>query len=152
MARRFRSAQQFPERGSPERGSSERGAAAIEFALVLPVLIAIIVAIMDYGWFFTENSRVVAATREGVRLGVTYATDDSPTPDAAATTRINAVLTDYGFDPSDATITTEYVGTSPEQMLRVTVTLPYVPLVGMIPVALPPNLNGSMTMLLELQD
>ncbi len=134
------------------RRSAQRGAAAIEFALVLPILIAIIVAIMDYGWFFTENSRVVAATREGVRLGVTYATDETPTPQTAAANRINEVLTDYGFDTSSATVTTEYVGTAPEQMLRVTVTLPYEPLVGMIPVALPPNLNGSMTMLLELQD
>ncbi|MES2639810.1 MAG: TadE/TadG family type IV pilus assembly protein [Myxococcota bacterium] len=129
-----------------------RGAAALEFALVLPVLLALTVGIIDFGWYFQANGRVVAAVREGTRLGVTYATDDSPTPEDAAEARIAAVLTEYNFDAASADVVTEYIGTAPDEMLKVTVTLPFDPLIGLVRVVLPVELKASMTMLLEQQD
>lgn len=119
---------------------------------MLPVLLSLTVGIIDFGYYFQSNGRMVAAVREGTRLGVTYATDDSPSPGEAAEARIDEILTQYGFDVASAVVTTEYVGTAPDEMLRVTVTLPFDPLIGLIRVGLPDNLGASMTMLLEQQD
>ncbi len=127
-----------------------RGGAAVEFALVLPILLALLFGIMEYGWMFLQNLSVVAAVREGARLGVTYAAEDTPTPDAAAAARTEAALTAYGFPPGSATITTTYAGASPEETLTVTAQMPYAPLIGLVGV--PAQLNGSITMLLEQQE
>lgn len=134
------------------RRPARRGAAALEFALVLPVLLGLTAGIIDFGWYFQANGLVVAAVREGTRLGVTYATDDTPTPQAAAAARVSAVLTDYNFDAASAVVVTEYIGTAPDQMLKVSVTLPFKPLIGLVRVVLPVELKASMTMLLEQQD
>ncbi|MDP2313337.1 MAG: TadE/TadG family type IV pilus assembly protein [Pseudomonadota bacterium] len=133
------------------RSHPRRGGAALEFALVLPILLVLVVGIIEYGWLFLQQSNVLSAVREGTRLGVTYATDDSPDPPTAAEASVQARLTSYGFDTSTATIDAVYEGASPEQMLRVTCSVPYQPLIG-FRIAVPENLTGSMTMLLEVQD
>jgi Flp pilus assembly protein TadG len=130
--------------------SRRRGGAAIEFALILPVLVTLLFGIIEYGWVFLQQANVVAAVREGVRLGVTYATDDTPAADDAATARVTSVLNQYGFDASTATISAAYSGASPNMTLTVTAVVPYQPLIGFLYV--PANLTGSMTMLLEQQD
>lgn len=126
-----------------------RGGAAIEFALVLPVLLGILFAIIEYGWMFLQQSNVIAAVREGARLGVTYATDNSPDAATVATDRTNEVLTGYGM--TGATVLATYDGDSPDETLTVTVTAPYNALIGWGGLV-PDNLTASMTMLLEIQD
>ncbi len=49
------------------RGREDRGAAAVEFALILPVLILLIFGIVQYGIYFWARSSAVAAAREGAR-------------------------------------------------------------------------------------
>jgi len=46
-----------------------RGAAAVEFALVLPVFIAILMGAIDYGYYFFSDQIVTNAAREGARAG-----------------------------------------------------------------------------------
>ncbi len=48
---------------------SERGAAALEFAIVLPVLILMLVGIVDFGMVMGAQSQVANAAREGGRAG-----------------------------------------------------------------------------------
>ncbi|MBI4901015.1 MAG: pilus assembly protein [Actinobacteria bacterium] len=45
----------------------ERGAAAVEFALVMPVLVMIMFGIMEFGYAFFIQSSVAGAARVGVR-------------------------------------------------------------------------------------
>lgn len=45
----------------------ERGAAAVELALVLPVLTMILLAIMEFGYAFFVQASVAGAARVGVR-------------------------------------------------------------------------------------
>lgn len=45
----------------------DRGAAAVEFALVLPLLLIMLFAIIDFGWVLTQQLSVSAAAREGAR-------------------------------------------------------------------------------------
>ena len=126
-----------------------RGGAAIEFALVLPVLLTLLFGILEYGWLFLQQANVLSAVREGVRLGVTYDTADDP--EGIAEARVAEILSGYGFNTATASIDASITGSSPDAVLTVSAELPYEPLLGLYAVV-PDNLHGEMTMLLELQD
>ncbi len=49
------------------RRRSESGAAAVEFALVLLLLVTILFGILQYGFYFWSRSSASAAVREGAR-------------------------------------------------------------------------------------
>ena len=49
---------------------AERGAELIEFALVLPLLLLIVLGIVDFGFMFQRLEVVTNAAREGARLAV----------------------------------------------------------------------------------
>ena len=54
-----------------ERGPrSERGSQLIEFALVLPLLLLVVLGIMDFGLLFQRYEAVTNAAREGARIAV----------------------------------------------------------------------------------
>jgi len=53
------------------RGSaSDRGAAAVEFALVVPVLLLLVFGILDYGRFFFDSVSLRQGAREAARQAV----------------------------------------------------------------------------------
>src|SRR5665647_1496281 len=49
------------------RRRRHRGAAAVEFALVVPLLVMILFGIMEFGYAFFIQASVAGAAREGVR-------------------------------------------------------------------------------------
>ena len=57
-----------PPRRRSERPGEESGQALIEFALVLPVLILIVVGIIDFGFAFNQWNTAQNAAREGARI------------------------------------------------------------------------------------
>lgn len=64
-----------------------RGAAAVEFALVLPIFVLLLMGIIDFGRYFFVQHTVQYATREGTRLGLvggTLAGDDGTPLDRTA--------------------------------------------------------------------
>jgi len=58
-----------PRQRRPLR-DSERGAAAVEFALVLPVLMALMFGIIECGLAFAQTSSLANGARQGARYGV----------------------------------------------------------------------------------
>ena len=50
-----------------QRLSKERGASAVEFALIAPLLLLLVVGIAEFGRAFQVQSTLSAAAREGVR-------------------------------------------------------------------------------------
>ena len=50
------------------RPPHEDGAAAVEFALVVPLLLLILFAILDLGWVFNQQLTLTQAAREGARI------------------------------------------------------------------------------------
>lgn len=52
---------------------SQRGAAAVEFALVLPVLLSLLLGVVDLGLAVYTQSVLSNASREGARAGVVLA-------------------------------------------------------------------------------
>ena len=47
---------------------SERGAAIIEFAIITPILIAMVIGIIEFGWIYSGYITLTGAAREGARL------------------------------------------------------------------------------------
>lgn len=66
-------------KSKPER---ERGAVAVEFALVAPILLLIVVAIVEFAFYFNLQISVTQAAREAARTMAI--TDDSGKARAAA--------------------------------------------------------------------
>jgi Flp pilus assembly protein TadG len=110
-------------------GQSEAGAAAVEFALVLPLLLVLLFGIIEFGFVIYNKAMLTNASREGARAGIVYRTDTSERAGAIADT-VDAYLENHlvtfggtgGYE----------VETSPDpgtlasgQFLRVTVTYPY---------------------------
>ena len=57
---------------------SERGAELIEFALIFPLLLLVLLGIVDFGFLFQRYEVLTNATREGARLAAlpNYSDDD----------------------------------------------------------------------------
>ena len=49
------------------RGRQDQGAAAVEFAVILPVLLLIVFGIIEFGFVFNTQIALTQAAREGVR-------------------------------------------------------------------------------------
>lgn len=133
------------------RCQSRRGAAAIEFALCFPIFVAILFGILEYGWIFYEQANVIAAVRSGARFGVTQDPDTQPSYLTDAEDTVRDSLAGLGIrasDLTDATIeATVSPSTSATDLLTVACTVPYTPVVGLIPT--PTQITYSMTMLME---
>jgi Flp pilus assembly protein TadG len=75
----------------------ERGAAAVEFALLLPVLLLIVGGIVDFGRFFYTQNITVNASREGARmLALGYPVDGATAADASASKRVQQAMIGFG--------------------------------------------------------
>jgi Flp pilus assembly protein TadG len=53
---------------SKSKGSRRRGAALVEFALVAPILIVLMLGIVEFAWFAKNQLSVSNAAREGARI------------------------------------------------------------------------------------
>ncbi|SEE65738.1 TadE-like protein [Arthrobacter alpinus] len=62
----FKTAKVIPRNPSKK----QRGAAAVEFALILPLLLAMLFGVIDYGILFGQNMSLQNAAREGARQGI----------------------------------------------------------------------------------
>ncbi|MBQ6711114.1 MAG: pilus assembly protein [Clostridia bacterium] len=51
---------------------SEKGQAIVEFALVLPLLLALLCGIIDFGWLYYNQITLNNAAREGARYAVIH--------------------------------------------------------------------------------
>lgn len=79
---------------------SRRGANAIEFALVMPVLFAIVTGMMDYAWVAMLRNGAMNAARIGARAGSITAQDDDPDGVAAAAAHERWSALGVGGDPT----------------------------------------------------
>lgn len=82
----------------------ERGAAAVEFAIVLPVLFLVIAGIVDFGRAFFTQIQLANAAREGARAAVVLPLGSTPAPTTEVAARVSAALPGV----SDAAVTPSY--------------------------------------------
>ncbi len=88
------------------RETTQRGAAAVEFALVLPVLLLVMLGAIDWGHYFMVEQIAVNAAREGARVGSLHP-PSSPDGDMVldAETTATAYLTRAGLNLARAIVT-----------------------------------------------
>lgn len=111
---------------------SERGAAAVEFAIVVPILITLLLGIMEFSRVYNAQAELSAAAREAVR--VTAMADR--TASAQATAQINArtaakntavslqpALQDSAIQFGTACPSTITSGTNPQTTVTITYSL-----------------------------
>ena len=111
-------------RGLFRRGSSRaRAGAVVEFAVVLPLLLAILFGIIEYGWVFMVRQTLQHAAREGCRLAVLQT---SVEPYTNVSTRIDEIMQAANLSGYEASMT----HVTPVE--TVTISIPYndVSLVG----------------------
>ncbi|RBP66000.1 TadE-like protein [Alkalibaculum bacchi] len=53
-------------------GKSDKGQALVEFALVLPILLALILGMIEFGWILNGKITLTNAAREGARVAAIY--------------------------------------------------------------------------------
>lgn len=74
----------------------ERGAAAVEFALVVPILLVLVLGIVDFGRLLFIANSLTAAVREGGRELATLPTLADATRRAAIQARVVAAFQPFG--------------------------------------------------------
>jgi Flp pilus assembly protein TadG len=108
------------------RATRERGAAAVEFALVVPILLLLVLGIAEFGRAYNTSTTLSAAAREGARaLALT------PTSAGPAAARTAAQTTAAGLGLSGSQIVVSPAGGCPDPATstatttaRVTITYP----------------------------
>jgi hypothetical protein len=98
-------------RGRRRRGDARhRGQGLVEFALILPSFLLILVGMVDFGFLFYSHMTLEYATREGARVGSALAAGNPPTlpcadVDGHVVAAVQRVLQSAGIavrlDPSD---------------------------------------------------
>jgi Flp pilus assembly protein TadG len=122
--------------------SARKGSTAIEFALIAPILLALLTGIMDYSWYMSQRSAVVFATQDGARAAVMEGFYGSPID--AAEARVAASLEAAGVK---GTPTVQVAIVAIGEPVTITTTVAFDELVGLVPA--PPILFATSTMLLD---
>jgi Flp pilus assembly protein TadG len=98
-----------------KRGDGERGQALVEFALIVPIFLLLVFAIVDFGMGFHAWITVTNAAREGARIGAVgadSATIETKVRDSTASlddSRVSVVVTNAQGAPGEAvTVNVEY--------------------------------------------
>ena len=113
----------------PER---DRGSAAVEFAIVLPVLVALLFGVIQFGWLFFSSTEMAGGARQGARnmtitnntsKAKTAALDDMPTLGLTAAD-VTVSVPGGSCDPGEsATVTVTYTSPMPQLIPGVPATI-----------------------------
>jgi Flp pilus assembly protein TadG len=108
--------------GLQRRVRDRRGQAAVEFALVLPFLLIMLVGIIEFGRAWNEHQVITDAAREAARKGAIW--DESVTEQDIRDVAESA-LARAGIDPGTATIALDNWDGDAGEKLTVSIDLPY---------------------------
>lgn len=112
---------------------NEKGQSLVEFALVVPLVILILMAIIEFGFMFNAYITISNASREGARLGALGSND------TAVVTRV--VDTSVALDPGKINVTITPANRSRGDMIRVQVNYDYVLITPIISSVLSPFID-----------
>jgi Flp pilus assembly protein TadG len=128
-----------------------RTIAAVEFALVLWLLLLVVLGVIEFGWAILKSQQITNAARQGARIGARVGATNADVEQAIQTMMDAANLGDSDFivtlDPADVT------QIPAGQQFMVTLQVPYANIgLGVLPVAwlpMPANLTARVTMAKE---
>lgn len=108
----------------------QEGASAIEFAIVLPLLLILVFGIIEFSILLYDKAMITNASREGARVGIVYRYTDGG-PNHPDDTEIAAAIVQYcqhhliTFGSGTLNITPVRTGDSSGDSLTVTVNYQY---------------------------
>lgn len=107
----------------------QKGAAAVEFAIILPLLVTLVFGIIEFSILFYNKAMLTNASREGARAGIVYAwpnrISDSEIESVVNTYCGNYLITFGAGDPPDVSISRSGTGIEAGNALTVTVDYHY---------------------------
>jgi Flp pilus assembly protein TadG len=111
---------------------NQSGASALEFALLLPVLLLILFGIIEFSVLFYNKAMITNASREGARFGISYVFDNNgENGEHPSVAQIETVVSNYignmlitfGTENIDTDVSDNATGAG--DTLRVTVSYDY---------------------------
>jgi Flp pilus assembly protein TadG len=125
----------------------QRGAAAIEFALILPLFLTLVLGAIDWGWYFFIDQLVTNAAREGARAGTLLPPRPTSTAGQAETAAENAGLAFLQRVRLNRTgVVATYTTVDGTDAIEVTVTYPVGSLTGFLRTLIPANARATSVM------
>jgi Flp pilus assembly protein TadG len=112
------------------RLKSQSGASAVEFALILPILLLLVFGIIEMGFVLFDKAMITNASREGARTGISYRVPpftDEEISNVVNSYLGNALITFAESANPKATVTRN--GSNPGDELKVTVAYTYTSLI-----------------------
>ena len=134
-------------KGKNDARNRQRGAAAVEFALVLPLFLTLVLGAIDWGWFFFIDQLITNCAREGARAGTILApipTTSAGTAEAAAEKAGREFLTRVRLAPQGVDAT--FITVDGSDAISVTVTYPVGSLTGLLSNVMPANARATAVM------
>lgn len=130
------------------------GASLVEFALVAPLLVLLLIGMVEFGWLFAQNLDVRHGAREGARLAAVNFPEGPPpnsgTPSNANRDALVAEVCSRMQTPAAATVDLSSSGGVGDSA-TVTVATPGETLTGFIDFLLPASLNLTSTVEIRLE-
>ena len=106
---------------SRRRRPLDAGQSLVEFAILLPILLGVVIGIFEFGRAWNVDQVLTSAAREGVRLAVVAST----TSEGDVIAAVEDALTNAALDPALATIDVEGMGDGYGTQASVQVQYPY---------------------------
>lgn len=116
----------------------------MEFALTLPVFLALFFGITDYGWYFSQRMKTSMVARDAARAASLV-----PLGEQVESAGESQGAASLAAAELDGEVSCELLGSSPNQQVTCTARVPFQPLLGMVPT--PGNLDAALTMRMEEQ-
>lgn len=116
------------QRHQPAQKHHRSGVSAMEFIVVLPVLVALLAGTSDYARFSSTSMAISTAARSAAGYGCLNQFDDYTLNlfMESCRSRVEAELEALpGFQADQIQMTVEYVGAPPEDRIDVSVTYPF---------------------------
>ncbi len=121
---------------------TEDGAAAVEFAILLPVFVLLVLGMIEFGLLIWRQEILTNASREGARAGIVSGNPRPTSDDIIAV--VSIYLSSAGIDPSILNISVNGAEGLSGESLTVLVQYPY-------PFLILPNLMAGLGTSLTLQ-
>ena len=119
----------------------------MEFALVLPLLLTLVLGAIDFGWYFFIDQLVTNAAREGARAGTLLAPPPASSAGQAedtATQAANAYLTRVRLNATG--VSSSFTTVDGTDAIQVTIKYPVGSLTGFLSSVMPANAEASAVM------
>ncbi len=128
--------------------ASRRGLAAIETAIVLPLILILTMGLLEYGWMFLKAQQIQNAAREGARVGCRVGATGADIISAVRHSMSLSGMDDSGYDLDRELSVVAGLEVGP--MLTITVRVDYSAIgLGIRLIPTPATLEASVTMARE---